>query len=107
MDRALAALVTCAALTYAWCVHPARARCPAGHDLRTGIRRDGHFECWPAVVGDPLYDGAAGYPERGRQSDAILTGRIYCTGGTQPIIVDYRTVGCQRDFIPPKSKHQE
>ena len=25
-----------------------------------------------------------------------IRGKIYCTGGTQPIIVDYKIVGCQR-----------
>lgn len=76
MDRAAAAIVTALALFYAWCVHPAW--------------------CWPNIVGDPLYDGAGGFPERGRQSDALIEGQIYCTGGARPIVVDDRTVGCQR-----------
>lgn len=78
------------------CTRPERARCPDGYDVRAGIRRSGDFECWPRPVGDPDYDGTYGKPERGTQSDAIIRGRIYCTGGTQPIVVDYLTVGCQR-----------
>lgn len=70
--------------------------CPPGYDLRTGIRRDGSFECWPNVKGDPNWDGTWRHPERGEQSTAILRSRIYCTGGAQPIIVTDRIVGCQR-----------
>lgn len=78
------------------CTRPTRARCPAMHDLRTGVRVSGRFECWPSPVGDPLYDGAGGFPERSTQNGLILRGQIYCTGGAHPIVVDSRTVGCQR-----------
>lgn len=78
------------------CARPTRAHCPAGYDLRTGIRGSGAFECWPSPKGDPLYDGAGGFPERSVQSDAIVRSRIYCTGGAHPIVVNERTVGCQR-----------
>jgi hypothetical protein len=71
------------------------ASCPVGYDLRTGIRRSGHFECWPTPIGDPDYDGTWQRPERSVQSDGVLESRIFCTSGQQPIIVDARTVGCQ------------
>lgn len=70
--------------------------CPPGYDLRTGIRRDGRFECWPHPKGDLEWDGTWRHPERGEQSMAILRSQIYCTGGAQPIIVTDRVVGCQR-----------
>ena len=79
-----------------WWLRPRQARCPVGHDLRTGIRTSGEFECWRSPPGNSLYDGAGGFPERSPQSKAILSGRIYCTGGGQPIVVNERTVGCQR-----------
>lgn len=96
MDAWGAAVVSLLITLSAPCTRPVRARCPDGHDLRTGIRRSGAFECWPVPGGDPLYDGAGGFPERSTQSTAILRGQIYCTGGAHPIVVDFRTVGCQR-----------
>lgn len=71
--------------------------CPTGYDLRTGVRRDGRFECWPHPVGDPEWDGTwRRSPDRSTQSDAIVRNRIICTGGAHPIVIDYKTVGCQR-----------
>jgi len=94
----VAILLSIAALAIASVCHPARARCPAGYDLRTGIRRDGRFECWPAPLGDPEWDGTwRRSPDRSVQPDGIIHSRIYCTGGAHPIAGDDgRTVGCQR-----------
>ncbi len=83
---------------------PDTATCPAGYDLRTGVRRTGWFECWPAVVGDPDYDGTWGKPERGVQPPGILSSRVYCTGGSVPIVVNQHTVGCQRVWRPSEGK---
>lgn len=68
-------------------VQPERAKCPRGSYLHTGIRTDGRFECAQTLLG--------------RENDAeqppgILHGRIYCTGGALPIVVNERIVGCQR-----------
>jgi hypothetical protein len=89
------------ALLIAWaiglcspCVRPTSARCPPQHDLRTGIRADGRFECWPQLRADPEWDDTR--DGTGVQSSVTIPGRIYCTGGTRPIVIDYRTVGCQR-----------
>lgn len=76
--------------------HPTRARCPIGYDLRTGIRSDGRFECWPSPTGPSEWDGTWARPERSVQPDGVIESRIYCTGGARPIVVDARTVGCQR-----------
>jgi len=78
------------------CVRPRTARCPVGFDLRTGVRSDGRFACWPHPVGDPRYDGTWGRPERSVQPPWVIESQLYCTGGTRPIVVDARTVGCQR-----------
>jgi hypothetical protein len=92
-----AIIVSIAILAIASVSRPSRARCPAGYDLRTGIRRDGRYQCWPHPVGDPEWDGTWQRPERGTQPNGILEGRIYCTGGARPIARDDgRTVGCQR-----------
>jgi len=75
-------------------VHPTSARCPGDLDLRTGIRRDGRFECWPHPVGDPEWDGTWQRPERSVQPAWHLDGRVYC-GDTRPVVIDWRTVGCR------------
>jgi hypothetical protein len=75
---------------------PLTESCPPGHDLRTGVRRDGRFECWPWPVGDPEWDGTWGRsPDRSVQPPGIVDRKIHCTGGSRPIVVDYKTVGCQ------------
>jgi hypothetical protein len=81
-------------------VLPPVAQCPRGWNLQEGVRRDGpdvgEFACYaplPPCCGEP-----AGKLECQRQCPAVdrFHSRIYCTGGAKPIIVDERTVGCQR-----------
>lgn len=79
-----------------WFIMAILHRCPPGHDLRTGVRRDGSFECWPHPTGDDGADGTYGHPLCSTQSNAILRSKIYCTNGTMPIVVSDRIVGCQR-----------
>lgn len=92
-------LISALLLALSCVTRPHAARCPAGRDLRTGIRRDGAFECWSAVRGSPEWDGTWERPERGVQDDDAVASRIYCTVGAVPIVVDNRTVGCQRGAI--------
>lgn len=95
----LAAIATVAILCVASIVRPERARCPWDLDLRTGVREDGRFECWPHPSGPPgieEWDGIQGWPERSVQPSWRLGGRVYCTDGARPIVVDYQTVGCSR-----------
>lgn len=96
MPDLLSAIATLILLCCSMAVRPTKARCPATYDLRTGIRTSGHFECWPHPVGDPEWDGTWQRPERSRQPAGVLGSRIFCTNGTRPIVVDERTVGCQR-----------
>jgi hypothetical protein len=88
-------LLSLVLLAAAFILQPAAAQCPPGHGLRTGIRRSGLFECWPTPVGSMDWDGTYGRPERSVQPDGVLESRIFCTGGSVPIVVDARTVGCQ------------
>lgn len=73
-------------------LHPTSASCPLGSDLRTGVRRDGRFECWPTPVAPrgwnaarlgPVtdWDGTYGRPERSVQPPWRGVGRVYCVGG--------------------------
>jgi hypothetical protein len=69
----------------------ARARCPEGWSVN-GIRPDGSYECLspiPRGCGEPVGDSPPCPPT------TLSRGRIYCTGGSVPIVVDNRTVGCQ------------
>lgn len=89
-------LASLAVLALSCATRATSAHCPPGYDLRTGIRRDGSFSCWPAPVGDPEWDGTYMRPEHSVQPSGVVSGRLYCTGGAVPIVVDWRTVGCQR-----------
>lgn len=102
----ISAIVTVCVLVAGYAIRPHHARCPDTYDLRTGIQPSGRFDCWPHPSApadwDPRngriedWDGTHGKPERSVQSEATLGGQIYCTGGSRPIVVDYRTVGCRR-----------
>jgi hypothetical protein len=68
-------------------------QCPPGMDLRMGVRRSGAYECWTIP---PQGCGEAVGPSRPCPEPRITKGQIHCTNGTQPIVRDFRTVGCQR-----------
>lgn len=70
-------------------------RCPPGWSLAEGVRRNGEFACYaplPKCCGDARGPCEAVACPRVE----VTRSRIYCTNGTQPIVVDHRTVGCQR-----------
>lgn len=80
---------------------PQRATCPSGWVLATGVRTvdgplgsRGSFACErPPIGGDS--DVLTG-KSTAVQPPGELRGRIYCTGGASPIVVNERIVGCQR-----------
>lgn len=92
-----ALLALCAVL------RPHAARCPAGMDLRTGIRADGSYQCWPQPAPRPGMswaeyldcDGTFGKPERSVQASWVLAGRVYCSRNARPVVTDWNKVGCQ------------
>lgn len=95
------ALLSLALLICTAAIRPTSARCPPGWYVN-GVRPTGIYECRRVPGGDPLYDGAAGYPDRTVDSPGWYWARIYCTGGAQPIVVlarherDARFVACRR-----------
>lgn len=89
------ALATVVILCCSMALRPKHARCPDGW-LVNGIRPSGRFDCLRVPGGDPMYDGAGGMPDRSYGKPGVVGGRLYCTGGSHPIVVDYQTVGCQR-----------
>lgn len=95
MPDLVASMLTVVLLCCAMVTRPTRARCPAGYDLRTGVRPSGEFRCWPHPVGDPEWDGTWMRPDRARQPDGAFGARVYCTGGATPR-QDGTSVWCQR-----------
>ena len=81
-------------------VRPERAQCPPGWFVE-GVRRDGGTHCRRVIPDDPLDWPGDDRRDRGRRDvkpdDTSLPMQIYCTGGSVPIVVDERTVGCQHN----------
>jgi hypothetical protein len=83
-------------LALATCSPPERAQCPVGW-FAEGVRPDGSTTCVhapPRHCGDAA--GSAGEQAPCVYEERRMAMRVYCTGGAHPIIVDERTVGCQR-----------
>jgi hypothetical protein len=74
---------------------PTHASCPHGWH-HNGVRVSGDFMCERAPVGDPDQDGVWGRPDHSVVPSGLLPGKVYCTGGAHPIVVNERVVGCQR-----------
>lgn len=96
MTSPSAVLLSLLCLAIAALCRSTSARCPGDLDLRTGVRQDGQFACWPHPVGDPEWDGTYLRPERSVQATWVLEGRVYCTGMTRPTVVDWQTVRCSK-----------
>lgn len=82
-------VLLCAAMV----IHPDHARCDATMWVN-GVRPDGTYELRRVPVGDDEI-GPRGELDHSRQPPGVLVGRVYC-GGRLAIVVDSRTVGCQR-----------
>ena len=71
-------------------------RCRAGWYVE-GVRPTGIARCRPsppAGCGEPVPPFNQPCPMDTRSEPMA----IYCTGGAVPVVVDYRTVGCQRSW---------
>lgn len=93
------AIASIVVLCCAMVTRPSAARCPPAWHLN-GVRPSGAFTCLRVPGGDPALDGAFGTRDGAVDLPGELRGRIYCTGGSHPIIIltdrESRTVGCQR-----------
>lgn len=87
---------------FLWCAlliaRPTRFVCPRGwHD--DGARRDGRLTCTRTPVGPMDWDGTyydgVQREERSVVPPGVIAGRVYCTGGAMPVVVDERVVSCQ------------
>lgn len=92
MIESALALLSIACMLAAMATHPSRGRCPPRW-RNDGVRGDGRFECVRPLEGG--YDDVPGSRDASYQPPGELLGRIYCTGGSVPIVVDERTVGCE------------
>jgi len=95
LDDLIAMFVSAWILVWTALYEPNRGGCPAGWH-HEGIRKTGRYECVRAPVGSMDFDGTWGKPDRSYVPPGRVESRIYCTGGAQPIVVNERTVGCQR-----------
>lgn len=89
LESLLMVALTWAIIAIAAVADPRRANCPAGWHVE-GVRPSGATTCRRAPQIDTAEDDA--HPE----PDPAYGIAIHCTGGTSPIVVDERTVGCQR-----------
>lgn len=64
-----------------------------------GVRPNGRYQCLP-VLGDPERDIEDARARVEIHDARSIEGAIYCTGGARPIVVDSRTIGCQRGGWP-------
>lgn len=79
--------VLCAAIVHV--VAPSNHMCLAGFYLE-GVRPDGRYTCRRSPANDEDQR-----PFVHVLDDLEYPGFVTCTGGTEPIVVNYRTVGCQ------------
>ena len=91
LPLAIAAVVSmCVAIASA----PPMATCPRGWYVE-GVRPSGRSRCLPAPppnCGEPVPPNNGPCPLDSRETEVA----VYCTGGSHPIVVNERTVGCTR-----------
>lgn len=95
MIDVVSAVMSVALLVWSAVARPAAGGCPEAWYVN-GVRPSGAYECLRAPGGDPLYDGAGGYPDRTVDRPGWLVGRVWCGTGAVPILVDERRAGCRR-----------
>jgi len=96
MLAAIVAMVFCIVLAE-FAPRPSTARCPDGTYVE-GVRPDGSTTCVtrpPRGCDEPAGTAAEQRPCVFRERRVPERG-VHCTGGSRPIVVDKRTVGCTR-----------
>ncbi len=96
VDVIASAIATLTMLLAVVCNPPARATCPLGWWLSMGVRRSGAYVCTRVPVGDDVRGADGLVRDHSVVPAGEIDGRIYCTNGQEPIVVDARTVGCQQ-----------
>lgn len=88
------------AICYSTILQPKIIRCPGELRVLDGVRIDdrivskGMFKCSYVPIGgdDDVFTGKT----TSIVPPGFVVDRIHCTGGSLPIVVDTRTVGCSR-----------
>ena len=94
MIEPIATIASILVLCVCMLVRPTQVICPEGWYVN-GVRKTGQTECIPVPRGfEELTD--RGIIDNSIQPPGYVSVRIYCTGGTRAIVVNQRTVGCQR-----------
>jgi len=89
----LATFASVVLICWSCAIRPSVAQCPAGWYVE-GIRVTGQYDCRPVPPPDP-HDARGHEIDPPPRHDPQIDGQIYCPG-SHPIVVDARTVGCQR-----------
>lgn len=96
MTDVVIAFIATMALVATFVVARDTGRCPDGYWLSTGVRPDGRYTCTRVPVGDDHRDARGIVRDDSIVPPGETSGQFICTGGAQAIVVDFRTVGCQR-----------
>jgi hypothetical protein len=93
IDRVFCALITTIGLMFSSIVRPERVIAPVGWYVE-GVRPTGETVVRPSPPPNceepvPPHDGPC------PPDDREIGVRVHCTGGTRPIVVNERVVGCQ------------
>lgn len=95
IDEALWILVALIILAIGFVKRPQHAQCPRG-EFVNGVRPSGNTWCVRAPSAREV-DCRGARRCFATEAPVYTTPiKIYCTNGTRPIVVDDRTVGCQR-----------
>lgn len=95
MTDAVIAFLSVCLLVFTFVAARDHGRCPNGFWLSTGVRVDGRYACTRLPVGDDYRDARGIVHDDSVVPPGEVDGMVRCTGGARPIVVDFRTVGCQ------------
>lgn len=88
------AILSIVILSIAMVLQPVKAKCPGDYTLVEGVRRNGAFICGSPPPGNCGSSKEPTWPCP--EAEIRIYSKIYCTGGSVPIQVDFQTVGCMR-----------
>lgn len=88
-------LLSIAVLVAVAFTRPTQARCARGWWLATGVRASGDYACHELGTFHEKRTERGGWTDDSPAPSARIESRVYCTNGTQPIVVDGVEVSCQ------------
>lgn len=76
---------------------PTDGKCPERWWVN-GVRPDGRYQCFPAPVGPDERLPSGIVVDHSVQPPGVVDGRVFCTVGKLPVVLDSRTIGCRKGF---------